>query len=62
MSDNEFQDVIICPYCSYKHEDSWEDSIDLEDGDQADKDCDSCGKAFIFSVHRDVTYSSMGLK
>lgn len=44
---------IVCPYCGYEHQDSWE----MED-DDGDIDCDECGKTFYFTRNVEVTYST----
>ena len=49
---------IVCPYCGTEQMDSWESSIDLEDGDAGEVTCDSCERDFEFIVHRQTKYSS----
>lgn len=49
---------IVCPYCGAEQVDSWESSLDLEDGDRGERTCDSCEKDFEFIVHRQTKYSS----
>lgn len=44
---------IVCPYCGYEHEDSWEYT---EDYDKIP--CEDCGKEFKYSREVEVTYSS----
>lgn len=51
-----FTDDIICPYCGYRFEDSWE----FNNGDECVDDvvCHSCEKTFDLVVDYSVTYST----
>lgn len=58
MKEHTHTSEIICPYCDYSHPDSWEESIDMEDGDHGEIDCDRCEKPFEFNTYRTTTYTS----
>jgi len=47
-------DKIKCPLCGYIYEDSWE----LNDSDDEDVQCESCGENFHLIVIRSVTYET----
>ena len=47
------EDRIICPWCGYKNEDSWE-YVESEDG----VECDRCGKLFNLEVDHEITYTT----
>ena len=51
--DYEFTDEIVCPYCGYKFNDSWEMGTD-----DIDQDCPECGKHFSWSTDVTVKYIS----
>jgi len=51
--DHEYTKEIVCPYCGFKFEDSWEVS-----GDDGDITCDDCGKEFSFERIKDITYTT----
>lgn len=54
--DHEYTDEIVCPWCGYKFEDSWEFSCDDEDLGLID--CYECDKQFYASRNIRVTYST----
>jgi len=58
MKDTEFTDNIICPHCGYVFNDSWEYSVDMNDGDTYVLECDDCGKEFELEVHISIEYST----
>jgi hypothetical protein len=47
-----FKDEITCPYCGYKHEDSWECS------NSGTFDCDKCDKTFSYERIITIDYYS----
>lgn len=47
------QDQIVCPYCGYKNEDSWE-----YNEDDTSAFCGSCDNEFKLSVNISVDYST----
>lgn len=47
-----YGDDLVCPWCSEVDINSWE----LDD-DGGEVDCNSCGKTFIYSVNRSISYS-----
>ncbi len=51
--DHECTDEVVCPWCGYEHQDSWELSAD-----DAEWECDECGKPFNYSRYVSVTYST----
>jgi len=58
ITEYEFEDNIICPFCDKAVGDEWEFVGDDEDGY---RECYNCGRTFLYSVHRSVTYSSYSL-
>jgi transposase-like protein len=46
---------IVCPWCGYEHQDSWE----LNGGDEGDweHECHDCEKTFAAQRHVSVSYS-----
>ena len=50
--DCEYTREIVCPYCGYEHQDSWEAD------DQDTRLCGSCEREFKFTRDVDVTYIS----
>jgi len=52
---NKIDDLIICPYCDFKHYDQCDYPEGL-DNEEAEMDCDSCGKTFIVSGELSWTY------
>jgi transcription elongation factor Elf1 len=51
-----FEDNIVCPYCGYEVEDSWD--IDLEDGNEEELECGDCGKVFNCEKNVRVSYTT----
>ena len=51
-----FTDVGVCPYCGHRHEDSWE--WFREGQEEAEIECDKCGKSFQCEVEYSVAYTS----
>lgn len=45
-----YTDEVVCPYCGYEYNDSWE-FYDYEE-----EECCECGKSFYLSRHVEVTY------
>jgi transposase len=48
-----YTDNVVCPYCGYVHEDSWEYG---QDG--GNMECSECGKTFDWECHIQVSYST----
>jgi DNA-directed RNA polymerase subunit RPC12/RpoP len=44
---------VVCPYCGFEHQDSWE----IRD-DSGSMNCDDCGKEFEFERTVDITFST----
>lgn len=44
---------IVCPYCGYTFQDSWDFSDDA-----SDLECDRCGRTFEYQREVSVTYST----
>ena len=59
--DHEFTRNIICPYCGYEDEDSWETEPD-EQGCLGSIACGKCGREFKAYRYVDVTYSTEAMK
>ena len=49
--EHDYTDEIVCPWCGYRHSDSWGDVGSLQD-------CDNCEKSFYAERHMEVTYST----
>ena len=47
---SEYQDDILCPHCGYKCEDYPEHFTMVEDGEESDIQCMSCGRWFTCTV------------
>lgn len=58
ITEYEFEDNIICPFCDEVVRDEWEFIGDNEDGYL---ECYNCGRTFLYNVHRSVSYSSYPL-
>lgn len=56
MINHEYTDNIVCPYCGYTFEDSWE-----FDGECDNEDCPECEKAFSWSRSVTIDYSTTKL-
>jgi transposase len=58
MSEIDYKHVsqVVCPYCGHKHGDGW--TIEEMGREEAEIQCDSCGKEFTFWLNIEVTYSS----
>ena len=50
--DTDYTEDIVCPWCGYKHEESWEFD------DDGDDECANCGQPFFYSREVTVTYST----
>lgn len=59
--DTEYQNDAVCPYCGYRHQDTWEFFCDDENL-QREVDCQSCGKTFLLVRHVSVEYTTCVLK
>lgn len=53
--DHEGTPQIVCPYCGYIDQDSWEIAGDDECGEA---DCGECGRSFYWSHYVRVTYTT----
>jgi uncharacterized Zn finger protein len=53
MSD-ECGSLIVCPYCTHEHSDSWE-MISVNQP-ECEVECEKCGKEFLCYGESDVTY------
>ena len=51
-----YEKEIICPYCGYKFQDSWE--FNDEDGKEQEVDCPECDKEFTMWTEVEITYST----
>ena len=49
------EDLVTCPYCGWKDEDSWEYGVEEEEHEVV---CPDCDKIFILEVCVSVTYST----
>ena len=49
--DTDCTDDVICPWCGYKHGDSWE----FEEGEQ---ECSDCGRQFELTRSVEISYST----
>jgi len=49
--DHDYTDEIICPWCGYRHSDSWEIEPGL-------RECENCEKSFYAERNVEVTYST----
>lgn len=56
----EYQDVIICPYCGFDHQEP-EEMVDTDD-ECSEVKCGDCGKIFNVVVQKEITYSTSCLK
>ncbi len=57
--DTEMTSEIVCPYCGYKFDASYECFGDeYGDGAEIETDCDSCEKGFKVTMSLSVDYSS----
>ena len=54
-SDCRFQDYIVCPYCGYIDEDSWEYA---EDGECQDIECRSCGRKLELIIDITIDFTT----
>lgn len=54
-----FTSEIVCPWCGYEHEESYEFfGRHCGDGDETEIECCSCSKSFGGEIHMSVEYSS----
>ena len=56
MSETQYSDDPICPYCGYKQRDAWEIKFGPGSEGETEVDCGECGKTFICSRSVTVTY------
>ena len=54
---HELTDEVVCPYCGYEHEASYE-MFDGGDGEEAVVQCNGCGKTHPVYMNISVTYTS----
>jgi transcription elongation factor Elf1 len=52
---HDYTDEIVCPWCGYRHSDSWETDPGLQE-------CENCGKSFYAERNVEVTYSTQKAK
>lgn len=57
--DHVFAETIVCPFCGWKDNDSWE-WLNGEEGD-GESECGECEKPFAVSRHVTVAYSTQKL-
>jgi hypothetical protein len=50
--DHEYTNEVVCPYCGYVENDSWECD------DDGEMECGSCEKPFDMTRHKSVSYST----
>lgn len=50
-----YQDFIICPWCGYRINDSWE----FAGKSGGTIECSDCGHEFEYEVHHEVTYTTI---
>jgi hypothetical protein len=55
--DHDCTDVMVCPYCGHKHDDSWE--LKMNEGEYQ---CNRCERVFVYSRETRVTYSTEKLE
>lgn len=55
--DHSYTEEIVCPYCGYEHENSWE-----WEGSGGREECAECGKEFKWESETVVTYCTEKLK
>lgn len=55
--EHEYTDEIVCPYCGYKFEDSYEFELDTR---KSNLNCDECGEEFF--AYEEVSYSYLTIK
>ena len=58
LFDCDYQKMIVCPFCGYKHDESLNLSEDMKHEEIGMINCSGCGKDFSFMVHVVTTYSS----
>ena len=51
---HEYTNEIVCPYCDYIFEDSWE----FSDTGEGEIQCYKCSKNFIYTVNIEITYNT----
>ena len=51
------EEEIICPYCGYKYDDSWE-FLGGEWETSGEEECAECGKNFEWDSECDIKYST----
>jgi hypothetical protein len=50
--DHEHTNIIVCPWCGYQFEDSW------EMGEEGEIDCYECRNSFSYLQHVEVTWTT----
>ena len=56
---HEYENLVICPYCNYKHEDMCDYGFkNWNDGEEIEFTCDSCGKIFDVELYVSQKFSS----
>jgi len=53
--DHEYTEEVVCPYCGYKHTESYEFFSDIASEEEVEIDCD-CGETFIANQSVSVHY------
>lgn len=53
-----FTEDMVCPFCGFRDEYSWECDID-ESGEEVD--CPCCGRTFIASAEKEIKYTTKPL-
>ena len=56
--DTRYTDLITCPHCGYRINDSWERAGD--DGDTLE--CSRCERSYVLTVHHEITYTTRKVK
>ena len=56
--DCSYTDEVVCPYCGYEFQMSYEIFYNPDDDFFRGLECDECGKQFNVHKHVSVTYSS----
>lgn len=54
--DHEYTNEVVCPYCGYEHNDSYEYS-EFDD----EFECNGCSEIFIMERNIEITYSTKKL-
>ncbi|HAU1312532.1 TPA: hypothetical protein F8R99_14195 [Legionella pneumophila] len=54
--EHKFTDEVVCPWCSYEYEDSWE--FHTNEGYTVETECIECQKPFQIYIDVSVNYST----